>query len=387
MRPIASRLDGFKDSVFGTISKLAREHDAVNLGQGFPDFDGPHWLMDLVTEKMKAGENQYAPFPGSVNLRREVADYYRRFYGLNFDPDSEVTISVGATEGIYLVITALIGAGDEVVVLEPFYDSYVSSIRLAGGTPVPVTMHAPDFTVDLAELKKAITPRTKMLILNNPHNPSGKVWGREELEAVGRICVENDLYLLSDEVYEFLTFDGQKHIPTATLPGLKERTITISSAGKTFGLTGWKIGWICANPEVSKACRLVHQYVTFSVSTPMQEAVALGLQRLETYLPDFVRLYQGKRDYFHGELQKLGFDFKSPAGTYFMMVPIRKKTELSDVEYSLKLIRENRVATVPPSAFYLKSSEGGDHLRFCFAKKEETLRTASEWLRAAPSRT
>lgn len=385
MKSPAKRLDGFKDSVFGTISKLAREHKAMNLGQGFPDFDGPHWLMDLVTEKMKAGENQYAPFPGSVNLRQEVSNYYKKFYGLSYDPDTEITISVGATEGIYLVITAMIGAGDEVIVLEPFYDSYVSSIKLAGGTPVPVTMHAPDFTVDMNELKKAITPQTKMLILNNPHNPSGKMWTKEELEEVGKLCIENDLYLLSDEVYEFLTFDGKKHIPSATLEGLKERTITISSAGKTFGLTGWKIGWICANPEVSRACRLVHQYVTFSVSTPMQEAVAEGLKRLDSYLPEFVSLYQGKRDFFYGELKKLGFDFKSPEGTYFMMVPIRKKTDLKDVEYSLKLIRENRVATVPPSAFYLKSTEGEDYLRFCFAKKEETLRQASEWLRVAPS--
>jgi aspartate/methionine/tyrosine aminotransferase len=279
------------------------------------------------------------------------------------------------------VITALINPGDEVVVLEPFYDSYVASIKMAGGIPVPVTMHAPDFTIDSKELEKAITPRTKLLILNNPHNPTGKVWSKEELMSVSQLVMKNDLYLLSDEVYEFLVFDDAKHIPTATLDGMMERTITVSSAGKTFGLTGWKIGWICANPKVTQACRLVHQYVTFSVSTPMQEAVAEGLKNLPQYLPGFVELYKGKRDSFYREMMKLGFEFSIPKGTYFMMVPISKHTTLNDVDYALKLIKERKVATVPPSAFYLKSTEGEKYLRFCFAKKEETLRSAIENLK------
>lgn len=381
MKDTALRIADFKDSIFGVISKLARDNNAVNLGQGFPDFDGPEFLKDIVYKKMQEGHNQYAPFPGTPNLRNEVSNYYKKFYGLNYNAETEITVTVGATEAIYLVITALINPGDEVVVLEPFYDSYVASIKMAGGTAVPVTMHAPDFTIDKKELEKAITPRTKLVILNNPHNPTGKVWAREELMDVADLCIKNDLYLMSDEVYEFLLFDGAKHIPSATLEGMFERTITVSSAGKTFGLTGWKIGWICANEKVSRACRLVHQYVTFSVSTPMQEGVAEALTMLPEYLPGFVELYKGKRDLFYAEMKKLGFDFKIPRGTYFMMVPISHKTKLKDVDYALELIKERKVATVPPSAFYLKSAEGEKYLRFCFAKKEETLRQAVENLK------
>jgi aspartate/methionine/tyrosine aminotransferase len=381
MKETASRIADFKDSIFGVISRLARENNAVNLGQGFPDFDGPEWLKDVAYRKMQEGHNQYAPFPGTVNLRQEVSNYYKKFYGLSYNPENQITITVGATEAIYLVITALVNPGDEVVVLEPFYDSYVASIKMAGGTVVPVTMHAPDFTVDKKELEKAITARTKLIILNNPHNPTGKVWAKEELLDVASLAQKHDLYLMSDEVYEFLLFDGAKHVPTATLEGMFERTITVSSAGKTFGLTGWKIGWICANEKVTQACRLVHQYVTFAVSTPMQEAVAEALTKLSDYLPEFVSLYKGKRDLFYSELKNLGFDFPIPKGTYFMMVPISKKTDLKDVDYAMKLIQEKKVATVPPSAFYLKSNEGEKYLRFCFAKKEETLKQAAQNLK------
>lgn len=376
MKDTALRIADFKDSIFGVISRLARENNAVNLGQGFPDFDGPEWLKDIAYKKMQEGHNQYAPFHGTQNCRQEISNYYSKFYNLKYNPDTEVTVTVGATEAIYLVITALINPGDEVVVLEPFYDSYVASIKMAGGIAVPVTMHAPDFTIDQKELEAAITPRTKLLILNNPHNPTGKVWTKEELVAVSNVAMKHDLYLMSDEVYEFLVYDGAKHIPTATLDGMFERTITVSSAGKTFGLTGWKIGWICANPKVTNACRLVHQYVTFAVSTPMQEAVAEGLKQLPDYLPGFVSLYKGKRDYFYAEMMKLGFEFSIPKGTYFMMVPFSKFSQLKDVDYAMKLIQEKKVATVPPSAFYLKSTEGEKYLRFCFAKKEETLKSA-----------
>jgi aspartate/methionine/tyrosine aminotransferase len=376
LKETAQRILDFKDSIFGVISQLARENNAVNLGQGFPDFDGPEWIKEIASKKIHQGHNQYAPFQGSLSLRQEVSSYYEKFYHLKYDPDTQITITVGATEAIYLVITALINPGDEVVVLEPFYDSYVASIKMAGGIPVPVTMHSPDFMIEKKELEKAITPRTKLLILNNPHNPTGKVWSREELLNVTDLVMKNNLYLLSDEVYEFLLFDGLKHIPSATLDGMYQRTITISSAGKTFGLTGWKIGWICANEKMTKACRLVHQYVTFSVSTPMQEAIAEGLAKLSDYLPSFVNLYTTKRNFLFNELKLLGFDVIRPMGTYFMMVPISKKTDLKDLDFAMKLITERKIATVPPSAFYLKSTDGEKYLRFCFAKKEETLRKA-----------
>jgi aspartate/methionine/tyrosine aminotransferase len=381
MKETALRIADFKDSIFGVMSRLAREHNAINLSQGFPDFDGPDFVKEFAYKKIAEGHNQYAPFPGSVNLRNEISSYYNRFYKLSYNPETEITVTVGATEAIFVVISALVNPGDEVIVLEPFYDSYVASIKMCGGIAVPVTMHAPEFRVDQGELEKAITPKTKMIILNNPHNPTGKMWERFELEAVASIAIKHDLYLMSDEVYEFLTFDGHAHIPTATLQEMKERTITISSAGKTFGLTGWKIGWICANPKLTNAFRLVHQYVTFSVSTPIQEAVAEGLKSLETYLPVFRSQYKAKRDYFYEVLTSLGFKFEIPKGTYFMMVPISQKTEMNDVDYAMKLIKDYKVATVPPSAFYLKSAEGAKYLRFCFAKKDETLKAAAENLK------
>jgi len=237
-------------------------------------------------------------------------------------------------------------------------------------------MHAPDFRIRESELEAAISPRTKLLIVNNPHNPTGKVWEEDELATVAAIAVKHDLLVISDEVYEFLVFDGAVHRPLARFPGMWERTFTISSAGKTFGLTGWKTGWVCAPERLTRAVRLVHQYVTFSVNTPMQEAVADGLARLEGYVPGFQADYLAKRDFFHAGLNRLGFVFPKPRGTYFMMVPLAGKTTKSDVDYAFELVAEKKVATVPPSAFYLKSAEGSGYLRFCFAKKHETLAQA-----------
>lgn len=376
MKNTAQRIAHFKDSIFGVMSKLARDHQAVNLGQGFPDFDGPEWLKKIAQDKIQQGHGQYAPFMGAPSLRQSVSDYYQRFYKLSYHPDSEITITVGATEALFTTITACVDPGDEVIVLEPFYDSYVASIEMAGGKAVPVTMHAPNFSVKESELEAVASSKTKMIIVNNPHNPSGKVWEKSELEMISRFAVKHDLLVISDEVYEFLLFDGAKHYPLALFPGMYERTFTISSAGKTFGLTGWKTGWICAPGTLSNAARLVHQYVTFSVATPLQEAVAVGLKQLESYLPVFQKTYVEKRDFFYAGLKKLGFEFSIPRGTYFMMVPIRSKTQLTDVEYAMELVKTYQVATVPPSAFYLKSKEGHEYLRFCFAKKEETLKAA-----------
>jgi aspartate/methionine/tyrosine aminotransferase len=376
MKKTAQRIAHFKDSIFGVMSKLARDHQAVNLGQGFPDFDGPEWLKKIAQDKIQQGHGQYAPFMGTPTLRQSVSDYYQRYYKLSYNPESEITITVGATEALFTTITACVDPGDEVIVLEPFYDSYVASIEMAGGKAVPVTMHAPNFTVTESELEAAVSARTKMIIVNNPHNPTGKVWEKSELEMISRFAVKHDLLVISDEVYEFLLFDGAKHFPLAQFPGMYERTFTISSAGKTFGLTGWKTGWICAPSTLSQAARLVHQYVTFSVATPLQEAVADGLKQLESYLPVFQKTYLEKRDFFYDGLKRLGFEFAIPRGTYFMMVPIRGKTKLTDVDYAMELVKTYQVATVPPSAFYLKSKEGQEYLRFCFAKKQETLEAA-----------
>jgi aspartate/methionine/tyrosine aminotransferase len=376
MKKTAQRVAGFKDSIFGVMSKLAREHQAVNLGQGFPDFDGPEWLKKIAQTKIEQGHGQYAPFMGTPSLRMMVSSYYKSYYQLDYNFESDITITVGATEGLFSTITACVDPGDEVIVLEPFYDSYVASIEMAGGKAVPVTMHAPAFSVTETELEAAASPRTKMIIVNNPHNPTGKVWEKSELEMIVRFAIKHDLLVISDEVYEFLLFDGAKHYPLAKFPGMMERTFTISSAGKTFGLTGWKTGWVCAPPKLSHAVRLVHQYVTFSVNTPMQEAVADGLGKLLEYIPTFQKTYCEKRDYFYDGLTKLGFEFPKPKGTYFMMVPIRNKTQKTDVEFAMELVEKRKLAVVPPSAFYLKSNEGQAYLRFCFAKKEETLKAA-----------
>ncbi len=381
MKPTAKRIAHFKDSIFGVMSRLARENNAVNLGQGFPDFDGPEWLKKIAQDKIQSGHGQCAPFMGTPSLRTAVSRYYQRFYQLSYHPESEITVTAGATEGLFSTILASVDPGDEVIVLEPFYDSYVASIEMAGGVAIPVTLHAPHFSLVEQELQAAVTSKTKMIIVNNPHNPTGKVWEKSELEVVARFAVQHDLLVISDEVYEFLLFDGAKHFPLAQFPGMYERTFTISSAGKTFGLTGWKTGWVCAPAPLSKAVRLVHQYVTFSVTTPLQEAVAEGLERLETYLPVFQKLYCDKRDYFYKGLKDLGFHFELPRGTYFMMVPISGKTAKNDVDFALELVEKRKLATVPPSAFYLKSKEGGQYLRFCFAKKQETLQAALENLK------
>ena len=358
------------------MSRKATAMHAINLSQGFPDFDGPEEIKNAAIKFIEEGQNQYAPFPGEAKLRQSISSVYTRFYGLEYGEDDEITVLNGATEAIFATIQTLIEKGDEVVVFEPVYDSYVSSVRLAGGEVRPVTLHAPHFKFEEEELAAAFTEKTKLVILNSPHNPTGKVFSKEEMLAVAKCAKEHDCLVLSDEVYEHLIFDGGAHTPFATLEGMKERTITISSAGKTLGLTGWKIGWTCAPPEITDRIRKVHQYIAFSVATPLQLAVAQALDGLENYLPGFKETYQKKRDFFCDGLEEMGYKFARPAGTYFIMLPISQKTNLDDVAFCEKLIMEKKVATIPPSAFYLKSDEGKGFLRICFAKKEATLKAA-----------
>lgn len=385
MKPISQRLSYLRTSVFDVIAGKARKHQAINLGQGFPDFPAPQWLLDLGVEVMSDGRfHQYAPFLGLPELREQIAQNYATYYGPCYQMENEIIITNGATEAIFSTILALIDKGDEVIVLEPFYDSYVSAILMAGGTPVPVTMGGDDFVIDSQELKEAFTPQTKLLIINNPHNPSGKVFSREELTTIAKLCLENDVYVLSDEVYEFLTFDKRQHLPMASLPQMQERTITISSIGKTFGVTGWKIGWACAHPDIIAAIGSVHQYNTFSVNTPCQRAAALALARLDVYLPEFRKLYGDKRDLFCQELKTLGWRPIIPQGTYFVLCPIDHLTQKKDIDFCIELIEDYKIASIPPSGFYLKSNAGEKYLRFCFAKKDETLLAAIEKIKNYP---
>ena len=376
MKPLNLTVSQFKESIFSTMTKLAIDHQAINLSQGFPDFDGPKWLIDLASQALNMGhlgKNQYAPSPGILPLREAIANNYKRFYGLDFDPISEVVVTNGATEAIFCTAMALVNPGDEVVIFEPFYDSYLASLQMAGAVVVPVTLKAPTFTFDIDDLKKAVSPKTKMVIINNPHNPTGKVFSPNEIKVIAELAEKFDFYILSDEVYEFLTFDVA-HNPTVTFENLKSRTITISSTGKTFGLTGWKIGWAAGPKELIKAIHNVHQFTTFCVAHPLQIAMAEALNRMDEYLVDFKKQYRAKRDFLVPGLKAAGFNILNPAGTYFAMA-ILKDGE-NDIEYCQKLIREKKVAVIPTSAFYMKSDEGSKMIRFCFAKKDETLKAA-----------
>ncbi len=377
----AKRIEGMGTSIFATMSRLAFENKAVNLGQGYPDFDGPEWLMEAAFKAMKEGKNQYAPTQGILSLREAIAGMQKKYFGLDWDTEKEITITAGATEALFSTILSLINEGDEVIMFEPFYDAYQADVILAGGIPKYVTLRKPDFSFDFEELEKAITSKTKMLIINTPHNPTGKVFCYEELDFIARMARENNLLIVSDEVYEFLTFDNAKHIPIATLPGMKERTITISSAGKTFSMTGWKIGWAIASEKLTETIRKVHQWTTFAVNTPGQHAIAYAFSRLEEYLPGFRNEYLHRRDLLLNELNTTPFMAHVPKGSYFMMVDIPEAAKMNDEECAIELVKKYKIATIPPSLFYGKSDEGKTMLRRCFAKSDETLIKGAENLR------
>lgn len=373
MKALNTIVEQFSESIFSTMTRLAMENKAINLSQGFPDFDGPRWVIDLAAKALTEEKNQYAPSMGILPLRQVIADNYQRLYDLKVDALSEVVVTNGATEAIFCTCLALLNPGDEVVILEPSYDSYLASINLTGAKAIPVTLKAPDFHFDIEELKAAVSDKTKLLIVNNPHNPTGKVFSAAEIKIIGDLAKKHDFYLLSDEVYEFLTFD-LAHKPTATYDDLKERTITISSTGKTFGLTGWKIGWAVGPAKLIKAIHNVHQFSTFCVAHPLQVAMAQALNNLDQYLVGFKADYLRKKNLLVNGLKECGFNVLSPQGTYFAMVLLPEGE--NDIDYCKKLILEKKVATIPTSAFYLKSNEGSRMIRFCFAKKDETLHQA-----------
>lgn len=369
----AQRILSMPTSIFATMAQLTHKYNAVNLGQGFPDFAGPEIVKNSAWNAIQQDKNQYAPSDGILSLRKFISVIDIKQYNLSWDPISEITITAGATEGLFDAINAFIEKGDEVIIFEPFYDSYDADVVLAGGVPKYVTLKKPDFSFDKEELKSQITAKTKMIVLNTPHNPTGKVFTLDELEFIAKLAIENDLLVLSDEVYEYLTFDGVKHIPIATLPDMKNRTITISSTGKTFGMTGWKVGYVCASEYLTQAIRKVHQWTTFCVNTPGQHAMAEGFNHFESYLPEFKKLYQSKKDLSVKLLKNTPFEVYEPKGSYFLMIGLPEGMFLNDVDAATRLITENKVTTIPPSCFYKKSEEGSTMLRICFAKNDETL--------------
>lgn len=369
----AERILSMPTSIFATMSVLTREYNAINLGQGFPDIPGPEFVKEALKKAVSDEQNQYAPSDGIHSLRKEIARINSETYNLMWDPINEITITAGATEGLFSTINAFIQAGDEVIMFEPFYDAYEADVILAGGIPKYVTLHKPDFSFDEKELKSQITNKTKMIIVNTPHNPTGKVFNYNDLEIIANLAKENDLLVLADEVYEFLTFNNNKHIPIASLPDMKNRTITISSTGKTFGMTGWKVGYICACELLTSAIRKIHQWTTFTINTPAQHAMAVGFANFNEYLPDFRKLYQSKKDLAMSLLKETPFKPIEPQGSYFIMVNIPHDIFKNDVEAAEQLIKKYQVATIPPSCFYKRSDEGRSLLRICFAKQDDTL--------------
>lgn len=378
MKAPVSRVPEVGTTIFTVMSQLAIEHGAVNLGQGFPDFDCDPRLQALVTEAMRAGNNQYAPMAGVPALRQAIAEKTARLYGHAYDPDAEVTVTAGATQALMTAILAVIHPGDEVIVLEPAYDSYVPAIRLAGGVPVTVQLRENDYAVPWDAVRAAVTPKTRLLIVNSPHNPSGAIFSPADLDALEALVRDIDILLLSDEVYEHIVFDGASHQSLARRPGLAERAFVVSSFGKTFHATGWKIGYCCAPRELMAEFRKVHQFMVFAVSSPMQHALAAYLQDREPYetLPAF---YQAKRDRFRAGLAASAFRLLPCPGTYFQLVDYSAISDLSEEAFARWLTTEHGVAAIPTSAFYGRSEE--HHVvRFCFGKKDETLDRALEEL-------
>ncbi|HYO88635.1 MAG TPA: aminotransferase class I/II-fold pyridoxal phosphate-dependent enzyme, partial [Candidatus Limnocylindrales bacterium] len=320
MARMSRRVADFFTTIFTEINELALEHDALNLGQGKPDFDGPPEVIEAAVRALYDGKhNQYAPGIGTAALRQAVSAHAARFYGLDIDPARGVVVTPGATAAIFTTLAGLIDRGDEVIVIEPFFDSYVPNITMLGGTPVFVPLHAPDWAFNPDEMRAAFTTKTRAIIINTPHNPTGKVFTRAELEFITALCLEHDVVVISDEVYEHLTFGGAQHIPMATLPDMTERTLTVSSVGKTFSVTGWKLGWVYGAPESLEGVRRAHQFITFAANHPAQAAAAVALNLPGTYFEEFHVMYSAKRDLLLGGLAAAGLNTTAPQGTYFVM--------------------------------------------------------------------
>lgn len=380
---LAQRISTFGTTIFQEMTELANAHNAVNLGQGFPDFPAPEFIKEAAREAIANEINQYAPGNGRSHLRQALANKYQDQYGLSFNPDTDVIVTVGATEAIFAGILGLVNPGDEVILIEPYYDSYVPAVAMAGGTPRFLTLRAPDWEIDPDALEALFNDKTKLIVVNTPHNPIGKVYSREELELIARLCQRYDVVAMTDEVYEHLVYDGLEHIPLATLPGMFERTLTISSMGKSFSTTGWKVGWAVAPAELVTAVFRSHQFITYSGAAPLQEASAIALEYAaeSTFYNDLTAMYQKKRDLLLGSLREAGLVPISPQGTYFTMVKIDALDFVDDVAFCRYLTTEVGVAAIPPSAFYHNPKDGAGLTRFAFCKSDDVLAEAGKRLR------
>ena len=377
---LSSKLPDSGTSIFAVMSKLALEENALNLSQGYPDFPSSPELISLVNQAMREGFNQYAPMPGIFSLREAIAEKIEYLYGRKYNPDTEITITAGATQAIYTIITALVHKGDEVIIFAPAYDCYDPTIRLNGGKTVELELKAPYFRINWEEVKSAISEKTKMIIINTPHNPTGTVLKREDMLKLEELVKNTDIMILSDEVYEHLIYDGLEHQSIARFPGLAERSFLVASFGKTFHNTGWKMGY-CAGPSVlMKEFRKVHQYNVFSVNHPIQKALATYLSKREHYL-SLSSFFQAKRDLFLNAIKGSKFTFQPSSGTYFQLLGYSKISQKEDLELAKEWTAEKKVASIPVSPFYLDKTDY-KVLRFCFAKSDDTLSRGAEILNA-----
>lgn len=380
MQTIASKLPNVGTTIFTVMSRMAAEHGAINLSQGFPDFPVAPELIELISESMKKGYNQYAPMAGLPALREQLAEKIKNMGGVDINPDTEITVTAGATEALFGSIAAIIHPGDEVIVLEPAYDSYIPAIELAGGVPVSIPLQQPDFNINWQEVNARTNDRTRMIIINTPHNPTGTTLKAADTDALRLLLEENpNLLVLSDEVYEHIIFDGANHQSVLNDPLLQQRSIAVYSFGKTFHATGWKVGYVVAPEALSKEIRKVHQYLTFSVHTPTQVAIASYLEN-EAHYRNIPQFYQKKRDLFLEEIKGSGFKVIPSEGTYFQLLSYGDISDEPDQQFAERLTKTHKIASIPISVFY-SEPEDNSILRFCFAKEDETLAAAGKVLR------
>jgi methionine aminotransferase len=375
---IKSKLSGVGTSIFSVMSQLAAEHDAINLAQGFPNFMCSKDLISLVNKFMNKGYNQYAPMPGLLSLREQIAIKTEKLYTAQYDPETEITITPGGTLAIYAAIEALVIPGDEVIIIEPCYDSYTPSVRLAGGVAKYARLQYPKYTIDWNDVKKLVTFKTKLIIINTPHNPTGSILSASDMQKLEKIVDNTDIIVISDEVYEHIIFDGLEHQSVCRFPKLAKHSVVISSFGKTYHTTGWKLGYFLAPENITREIRKAYQFMAFAANTPIQHALAEFIKREDEYnnLPAF---YQEKRDYFRKLLKGSKFKLLNCSGSYFQSVAYDKISDMGDVEFAKKLTKENKVATIPTSVFYHNAADN-KVLRLCFAKDNETLEMAAEKL-------
>ena len=379
-KPISHKAELFTESVIREMTRLALKHGAINLSQGFPDFPAPQVLKQAASDAVFADVNQYAITWGAKNFRDALVAKMQRFMDIEIDPETEITVACGSTEAMIDVMLAVINPGDEVIVFEPFYENYGPDAVISGATPRFVQLHRPDWTFDEAELEAAFNNNTKMLIMNTPNNPTGKVFSVEELEHIGRLCQKWDVLVVTDEIYEHILYDGAKHVSMIQIDGMRERTVLVNGMSKTYSVTGWRVGYSIAPPAITAAIRKMHDFITVGAPAPLQDAGAVALGLPDTYYQDLARRYQERRDRMIKMLDDSGFDYIVPKGAYYMMSDITRWGFRNDIEMSKFLVTEIGVATVPGSSFFSNPESGKDLIRFTFCKKPETLAAAAERL-------